>query len=248
MTDVWPDYFGYKAYKMSSRVIRIYNDDKSKHWSAVRVGDGRILEVKNPDGPTRGYFATEEEWNSACIGPVVVTADTHGFKYDWARRSCCCWTNWIYDCIVKFTPHLLERSDVRDAFNTLVDFFNEYDGKAVHHMSFGTRVTYGGWLYYSGYLSSYGPPVHFPKGPFGTGPESAWTRMHDLWRSLRPLLGDLIAALEKNEKVERLKLSIKWQKEREYRARCRAARHTRDWEKEKKVLADYEEKLAALTK
>ena len=230
----------------SSRVIRIYNADETKHWSAVRTSDGKILEVKHPDGPTRGYFETEEAWTAACTGTVEAVADTHGFKYDWSRRACCCWTNWIYDRIVEFTPHLLASAEVRDSFNTLAQFLLEQDGNVVHHMRFSRHVMYGPWLYYSGYLSE--PPVHFPKGPFGVGPDSLWIRVREHLRPLHALLGDLVLALKKKEKEAWLEIQIKRLREREWVARCRAERLTDRWNQAKKELNAKEAELASLKK
>jgi hypothetical protein len=236
--------FGRKTYKMSSNVIRIYNNNNTKHWSAVKTG-GRILEVKNPDGPARGYFDTEEIWTSVCNSETDIPIDTHGFKYDWRRRSCCCWTNWLYDRIAELTPHLLARKDIRDGFNHMVDFFNKYDGKVSHHMQFGRHVMYGGWLYYSGYLPGYGLPFHFLQGQVGSY-ECPWTRVHDLWRPLRILLGDLILALENKGKVARLEIAVKNLRKRELVAKYRAEKYMRDLQECTKSLAEKEAQLAAL--
>lgn len=230
----------------SSRIIRIYNDDKTKHWSAVRVGDGRILEVKNPDGLACGYFDTEDAWATACIGTVETVADTHGFNYDWSRRPCCCWTNWLYDRMAELTPHLLANSDVRNAFNALVQFFMEQERNVIHRMRFGRHVMYGPWFYYSGYLAD--PPVHFPNGPFGAGPDSPWERLRQLWRPLRELLDDLSLALKKKEKEAWLKIHIKRLRSREWVARCRADQYARLWNDAKKELDAKEAELASLKK
>lgn len=119
-------------------LYRCYADD-GRHWTAVIRSGGTVMEVKNPDaGAARGStFDTVEAWSSArgCsrveadsskVSGIREVKDTHGFKYDWSKRMWSRAMNWIYEMIEEGAPHLLEREDVRNEFNKLVDMFEQY--------------------------------------------------------------------------------------------------------------------------
>lgn len=118
-------------------VFRMYNNDSSKHYTAIMLKDGKLLEVKNPDGGRVGTkFNSVEEFktdrqmeggklvvDTSKAGGLPIGEDTHGFKYPRVNesRGWSAWPRWFYNVLLELTPYLLEREDVRDAYNLLVD-------------------------------------------------------------------------------------------------------------------------------
>jgi hypothetical protein len=115
--------------------FRLYKDDT--HWTAVSLKDGGILEVKGPGGSSKERFDSVDAWRSSRaadgrleetrkVGGIqrpTVSADTHGFHYDYGSKKG--WLNWCYEIMLEGAPHLLERTDVRDAFNALYKYVYE---------------------------------------------------------------------------------------------------------------------------
>ena len=114
--------------------FRLYKDDT--HWTAVSLKDGGVLEVKGPSG-SKERFDSVDAWRSSRaadgrleetkrVGVIQVPnvgADTHGFPYEHGSKKD--WFNWCYEIMLEGAPHLLEKSDVRDAFNGLYKYVHE---------------------------------------------------------------------------------------------------------------------------
>ena len=135
-------------------VFRLYNSDSSKHYTAIMLKDGKVMEVKNPDGGRVGTkfnsveeFKTEREMeggklvvdtSKACGLPIG--EDTHGFKYPRVNesRGWSAWPRWYYNLMLEVMPQLLDREDVRSAYNSLVDALEKCDKQQMtinSHMS-----------------------------------------------------------------------------------------------------------------
>ena len=119
-------------------MFRMYNSDKSKHYTGVLLNDGKVLEVKNPDGMRATKFENVDEFkaarqmeggelvvSTATANGVPISKGTHGFKYpnthNGENMSWFIWPRWLYSILLEIAPHYLAREDVRDAYNTLVE-------------------------------------------------------------------------------------------------------------------------------
>lgn len=129
-------------------VFRLYNSDSSKHYTAIMLKDGKVMEVKNPDGERVGTkfnsveeFKTERQMeggklvvdtSKACGLPIG--EDTHGFKYPRVNEYhmwWSAWPRWFYNVLLELAPQMLAREDVRDAYNSLVDALEACDKRYI---------------------------------------------------------------------------------------------------------------------
>ncbi len=129
--------------KMSSynpgTLFRVYTADKSKHYTAVLLKDGQVLEVKNPDTGKKETFpsftmwrashgATEEDVkvdNSKSSG-VVIGSDTSGFNYPPAFGRVYRWAQWCYSIVKEAAPQLLKSEEFKLAYNNMVELCTKH--------------------------------------------------------------------------------------------------------------------------
>jgi hypothetical protein len=213
---------------------------------AIQRSNGNVLEVH---GTERTTFSNVKEWESARGGSAIpdgerilkVGTNTRGFLYDWDYTNHSRFTNWLFEMISELAPALLDREDVRDAFNHLVETFKKYPAELfVWHMKMGTRQRYHGWRYDVNYAADYGLPFHL------NGGGDAWATIHASWSPLYKLVEPVRAALQKKRDLAVLKRNIKLRQERVWRAESRVAYHQRTLELERKDLAALESKKAAI--
>jgi hypothetical protein len=226
-------------------VLRIKGPDGSERL-AIQRSNGNVLEVH---GTERTTFSNVKEWEAARGGSAVteeemriVNKDTRGFLYDWDHTNHSRFTNWLFEMISEFAPALLDREDVRDAFNHLVGVFKKYPAELfVWHMKMGKKHRYCGWRYDVEYVPRYNLPFHLN----GVGVD-AWVSIHTAWSPLHALIEPVRAALQKKRDLAILERNIKLRQERVWKAENRVAYQQRSLELEKKDLAALESKKAAL--
>jgi hypothetical protein len=231
-------------------ILRLKGSDGSEHL-AIQRSNGNVLELT---GGGRKTFTTVKEWEAERGGTaipdgermMVVGTDTRGFQYDWEYRNYSRFTNWVFEMISEFAPALLDREDVRDAFNHLVATF-EKPAVTINytwHMKMGTRqYLFCGWRYSVDYMAAYGLPFHIEKG---AGSTDVWKETHAAWTPLLKLIEPVRAALQKKRDLYYLERDIKWQTRRYYRAKYQADKYKRYFDVEKERLEKLESKKAAL--
>lgn len=156
-------------------VFRTVNDADGSHLTAVLLRDGQIMQVGQGG---RRNFANLDAWTTehsidastlkidvSNAHGVVVGGDTHGFNYTRVRPSYLVknWPNWCYEMIAEGAPHLLENSDVKHAFNALVDVLATYEPYLNGYLGFYRKTE----RYNIKYLHRHYQPGGFPVQPGG---------------------------------------------------------------------------------
>lgn len=102
-------------------LLRHYNADKTDHITAVVLNDGKIFDISN-----KKTYESFDEWNvdrdqggnmtidTSKSEGVVIPSDWKGFTNSKGYTP---HTDWIYRTMAEFTPHLLEREDIKNTFN-----------------------------------------------------------------------------------------------------------------------------------
>ena len=102
-------------------LLRLYNSDKTAHVTGVVLKDGKIYDTCN-----RQTYDSFDSWNVARdqggnmtidaskAEGIVIPSNWKGFTNSKGYTP---HTDWIYEMMAEYTPHLLEREDVRNAFN-----------------------------------------------------------------------------------------------------------------------------------
>lgn len=228
-------------------ILRIKGPDGSE-WLAIQRSNGNVLELTEGGRKT---FATVKDWEAERGGSaipdgermMVVGTDTRGFKYDWEYRNCSRFTNWVFEMISEFAPALLEREDVREAFNHLVATFEKYAVEYKWHMKMRTRISMCGWRYDVDYMAAYGLPYHLEGSSWSA---DVWKETHAAWTPLLKLIEPVRAALQKKHDLYFLEKNIKNQMLRYHRAEYRANYYKRIFDVERERLEKLESKKAAL--
>lgn len=230
-------------------ILRIKGSDGSERL-AIQRSNGNVLEITEGGRKT---FATVKEWEAERGGSatpdgermMVVGTDTRGFKYDWEYRNYSRFTNWVFEMISEFAPTLLEREDVRDAFNNLVATFQKNAATINYtwHMKMRTQISMGGWRYDVSYMAGYGLPYHLEGSSWSA---DVWKETHAAWTPLLKLIEPVKAALQKKRDLYYLERDIKYQMKRYHRAEYRANYYKRNFDVERERLEKLESKKAAL--
>jgi hypothetical protein len=134
-------------------LFRIYAADNSKHYTAVLLKDGQVLEVKNPDTGKRETFpglsmwrashsATEDEVKvdfSKGVG-VVIGSNTNGFNYPTEKHSAYNWVKWCYSIVTEAVPQLLDSEEFKTAYNNMVDLLTKHKKELSDYHTYGSGV------------------------------------------------------------------------------------------------------------
>jgi hypothetical protein len=120
-------------------IYRLYSEDRSTHYTAVLLKNGSLLEVKNPEGASNVTAKTLEEWkllrgdvynilevDTSKADRIVVGEDTNGFNYPQKREDISAWFQWCYEIMKEGAPHLLEKEEVKNAYNALYEACYKY--------------------------------------------------------------------------------------------------------------------------
>lgn len=126
-------------------LFRIYSADNSKHYTAVLLKDGKVLEVKNPDTGKKETFPSLTMWrashgateddvkvDSSKGSGIVVGTDTNGFNYpnDW--HSAYSWVKWLYLMVGEAAPQLLKSEEFKTLYNQMVELCNKHKQELRH--------------------------------------------------------------------------------------------------------------------
>lgn len=128
-------------------LYRIYKDgtDSGPHYTAVPIKDGRFYEVKNPDTRTKTTFDSLAAWCEArgsttdavrvttkeaykTIEQITAfeTVDRGGFNVPCHKKNTGQLFQYYYNMIVAAAPHLLDKEEVKTAYNNLVGVCGKY--------------------------------------------------------------------------------------------------------------------------
>jgi len=132
-------------------LYRIYSDDK--HYTAVQLKDGSVLEVKNPDTGKKTTFASVEEWQashsatevktdaSKASGVILPRSKANGFNCPENKTNPnTSWLYWCYEIMAEGAPHLLTNEEVKTAYNQFRAVCEKYASEfRFHTYSFMTR-------------------------------------------------------------------------------------------------------------
>lgn len=139
-------------------LFRLYSSDKSKHYTAVLLKDGKVLEVKNPDTGNRETFPGLSMWrashgaaedevqidSSKGVG-IVIDSETKGFNYPNEKHSAYKWVQWCYSIVKEASPQLLKSEEFKLAYNNMVELCTKHKQELTD------------WRCYSAGVSRYSP-------------------------------------------------------------------------------------------
>ncbi len=112
-------------------MFRSYTADQSKHYTAVLLKDGKVLEVKNPETGIKTTFDSFDAWQashpdctlkideSKSFG-VVMTSINDGFNYPNEKHRAYRWIQWCYSIVKEAAPQLLNSEEFKLAYNNMV--------------------------------------------------------------------------------------------------------------------------------
>ncbi len=134
-------------------MFRIYSADNSKHYTAVLLKDGQVLEVKNPDTGKKETFpsltmwrashsATEEDVkvDASKSSGVVIGSDTSGFNYPTEKYSAYKWIQWCYSIVKEAAPQLLKSEEFKATYNKMVELCTKYKQELSDWRRYNTGV------------------------------------------------------------------------------------------------------------
>lgn len=111
----------------------------SKHYTAVLLKDGKVLEVKNPDTGKKETFPSLTMWrashgateddvkvDSSNSNGIVVGTDTNDFNYPKENLSSYSWVRWLYLMVGEAAPQLLKSEEFKTLYNKMVELCNKH--------------------------------------------------------------------------------------------------------------------------
>lgn len=124
-------------------LFRAHVADKSKHYTALLLKNGAVLELKNPDTGVKSTFDSFDHWRAShpdCTleidasksSGIVDGSDTHGFNYPAEKHKAYYFIQWVYSIVVELAPHLLTSEELRSAYNSMVDLCNKHKSELCH--------------------------------------------------------------------------------------------------------------------
>ncbi len=144
--------------KMSSynpgTMFRIYAADNSKHYTAVLLKDGQVLEVKNPDTGKKETFpsltmwrashsATEEDVkvDASKSSGIVIGSDTGGINYPTEKARTYKWVQWCYSIVKEAAPQLLKSEEFKSAYNNMVELCTKHKQELTDWRSYSSGTS-----------------------------------------------------------------------------------------------------------
>jgi hypothetical protein len=134
-------------------LFRIYSNNNSKHYTAVLLKDGQVLEIKNPDTGKRETFPGLSMWrashgaaedevhidSSKGVG-VVMDSDTNGYNYLTEKHPAYKWIQWCYSIIKEVAPQLLSSEEFRAAYNNMAEICTKHKQELTDWRSYSSGV------------------------------------------------------------------------------------------------------------
>ena len=118
----------------------------SKHYTAVLLKDGKVLEVKNPDNGKKETFPSLTMWRASHgateddvkVDPsngsgIVVGTDTNDFNYPTENLSSYSWVRWLYLMVGEAAPQLLKSEEFKTLYNQMVELCNKHKQELRHY-------------------------------------------------------------------------------------------------------------------
>ena len=134
-------------------MFRIYSADNSKHYTAVLLKDGQVLEVKNPDTGKKETFPSLTMWRASHSAAeedvkvdaskssgVVIGSDTNGFNYPTEKHNAYKWIQWCYSIVKKAAPQLLKSEEFKAAYNNMVEVCTKYKQELTDWRNYGSGI------------------------------------------------------------------------------------------------------------
>lgn len=126
-------------------LFRIFADNGSKHFTAVLLKDGQVLEVKNPDTKTRVKFPSVTMWRASHgasedelkvdrtkSSGIITGSDTHGFDYPNKWQPSYSWVSWLYMMIGEAAPQLFKSEELKTLYNEMVALCKKHEQELRH--------------------------------------------------------------------------------------------------------------------
>jgi hypothetical protein len=125
-------------------LFRARLSDNSKHYTAVLLKNGKVLEVKNPDTGVKSTFDSVELWQAShpdCLlefdaskgsGIVIVDSDINGFNYPTDNSRHLSWVKWLYQMVGEAAPQLLKSEEFRTLYNQMVEVCTKHKQELSH--------------------------------------------------------------------------------------------------------------------
>lgn len=127
-------------------LFRIYTADNSKHFTAVVLKNGQILEVKNPYTNKKELFPSFNMWRTfhgAAECEVIIDvsksygiiqgSDTNDIKYPTEKHSAYTWVKWLYLIISEAAPQLLKSDEFKTFYNQMVEICTKHKQELRHY-------------------------------------------------------------------------------------------------------------------
>ena len=233
-------------------LFRAYNAEKTQHTTAIQLKDGSVLQVKG----VRAAYPSLDAWLSAVgatrenlvidtskASGVAVGVDTHGFDYRRGQDPRYMWTNHCYALMLELTPHLLEKADVRAAFNSLVAvcskcthvdrFMFSYRGRSIYTpymLNSNDKHNAGGFPYLSSHIET---------------EKADAAALKVAYIALRPLIADdLLPKLETMHQILHDEWYVRWITQRVRRAEKRLVEMQHSVQYNREALEKYKKKVA----
>lgn len=125
-------------------LFRARLSDNSKHYTAVLLKNGKVLEVKNPDTGLKSTFDSIELWQdshrdcllefdaSKAVG-VVIDSSTNGFNYPTEKHPAYFFVQWLYSIVGEAAPQLLNSEGFMSLYNEMVELCNKHKNELYHY-------------------------------------------------------------------------------------------------------------------
>jgi hypothetical protein len=220
-------------------LLRLFNDDKTAHTTGVVLKDGSVYDIK-----FRSTHPSVNEWKSNSLSftgeltvdtskaeGVVIPSDWKGFTNSKGYTP---HTDWIYCMMLEYTPHLLEREDIKNAFN---NYQNVY-ANMVKNGSINT----GSYYIRKGKTalvepSEYTIPCGYARTSYFKQQMNVIKEIHDAYKPLYDLIKpDLVGPLFERSEIER-------KKQKETRNKYLIGVFKRRVAKYKKLIVDTEKEI-----
>jgi hypothetical protein len=124
-------------------IFRYFTADNSKHYTALLLKNGKVLELKNPDTGVKLTFDSFEQWqnshpecnlvvdDSKGLG-VIINTENSGFNYPTENHNAYLFVKWLYSIIAEAAPQFLKSEKFRNLYNQMVDLCNKHK-EELHH-------------------------------------------------------------------------------------------------------------------
>lgn len=116
-------------------MFRYYIPNTNLHYTALKLADGSILQVKTPEGSCKRRFENMDSWRATlpagCKGESEILLDwkEKGWKMDttYKQLSYSKWTGNAFHTIRRYKPDALNDTKARDAYNRLTTILEQSD-------------------------------------------------------------------------------------------------------------------------